>query len=320
MLASMGYLAVGFVLLYGGGEGLVRGAGNMALRMGLSPFIIGMTIVAFATSAPELAVSLQAALANVDDMAIGNVVGSNIANIGLILGLCALIRPAEIHSRMLRLDLPWLILVSGLLLAFLHDGRISRPAGVVFLLGLCMFLYWNIQIARREQAEERVRVEFEGVARGRNGRAAVDWVLIVAGLIALVIGGAAFVRGGVSLAIALGVSPALIALTVIAVGTSLPELATSVVASLKGDADIAVGNILGSNFFNILAVLGITATLHPLERGAITMVDLTVMLLFAVVLVPLIMIRERIGRPEGLVLLVAYGAYLYWLALQAKAV
>jgi cation:H+ antiporter len=319
MWTSIGYLAVGFVLLYGGGEGLVRGAGNMALRFGLSPFIIGMTIVAFATSAPELAVSLQAALANVDDVAIGNVVGSNIANIGLILGLCALIRPAEIHSRMLSLDLPWLILVSGLLLAFLNDGRISRPAGMVFLVGLCMFLYWNIQIARREQAEERVRAEFEGVVRARNGRAAVDWLLIALGLIALVLGGAAFVRGGVGLAVELGVSPALIALTVIAVGTSLPELATSVVASLKGDADIAVGNILGSNFFNILAVLGITAVLHPLERGAITMVDLTVMLLFAIMLVPLIMVRQRIGRPEGLVLLAGYGAYIYWLTRQAAA-
>lgn len=317
MLTSIGYLALGFVLLYFGGEGLVRGAGNMALRLGMSPFIVGMTIVAFATSAPELAVSLQAVLAGVDDVAIGNVVGSNIANIGLILGICALIRPAEIHNRMLRLDLPWLILVSGLLLAFLYDGRISRPAGFVFLVGLGLFLYWNIQIARREQAEERIRAEFEGVVPRRNGRAALDWLFVGAGFVALVIGGAAFVRGGVSLAAALGVSPALIALTVIAVGTSLPELATSIVASLKGDADIAVGNVVGSNFFNILAILGITAVLHPLERGGITMVDLTVMLMFAMVLVPLIMVRQRIGRPEGLVLLAGYGGYLAWLFRQA---
>lgn len=317
MLVSVAYLAVGFVLLYFGGEGLVRGAGNMALRIGMSPFIVGMTIVAFATSAPELAVSLQAVLAGVDDIAIGNVVGSNIANIGLILGICVLIRPAEIHNRMLRLDLPWLILVSGLLLAFLYDGRISRPAGMVFLVGLGLFLYWNIQIARREQAEERVRAEFEGALPLRSGRATLDWLFIGLGFVALVLGGAAFVRGGVGLAVTLGVSPALIALTVIAVGTSLPELATSIVASLKGDADIAVGNVIGSNFFNILAILGITAVLHPLERGDITMVDLVVMLLFAVVLVPLIMVRQRIGRPEGLVLLAGYGAYLAWLFRQA---
>jgi cation:H+ antiporter len=317
VLLSLGYLAVGFVLLYLGGEGLVRGAGNMALRIGMSPFIVGMTIVAFATSTPELAVSLHAAFVGVDDVAIGNVVGSNIANIGLILGICVLIRPAEIHSRMLRLDLPWLILVSGLLLAFLYDGRISRPAGMVFLVGLGLFLYWNTQIARREQAEELVRAEFEGAVPRRSGAPALDWLFIAAGLVALVVGGAAFVRGGVSLAAALGVSPAVIALTVIAVGTSLPELATSIVAALKGDADIAVGNVIGSNFFNILAVLGITAVFHPLERGDITMVDLTVMVMFAMVLVPLVMVRQRIGRPEGLVLLAAYGGYIAWLFRQA---
>jgi cation:H+ antiporter len=317
MVLSFGYLLLGFLLLYGGGEALVRGAGNMALRIGMSPFIVGMTVVAFATSAPELAVSLQAAFAGVDDVAIGNVVGSNIANIGLILGICALIRPADIHSRMLRLDLPWLIFISVLLLAFLNDGRISRPAGLVFLCGLGLFLYWNIQIARREQAEERLRVEAEVEVTVGKAHGSLDVLLVGVGLVTLVLGGAAFVRGGVSLAEALGVSPAVIALTVIAVGTSLPELATSVVAALKGDADIAVGNIVGSNFFNILAVLGITATLRPLERGDITMVDLTVMLMFALILVPLIMVRQRIGRPEGIALLVSYGAYLAWLARQA---
>jgi cation:H+ antiporter len=319
MVLSFGYLLLGFLLLYGGGEALVRGAGNMALRIGMSPFIVGMTVVAFATSAPELAVSLQAAFAGVDDVAIGNVVGSNIANIGLILGICALIRPADIHSRLLRLDLPWLIFISVLLLAFLNDGRISRPAGIVFLVGLGLFLYWNIQIARREQAEERLRIEAEAEFNVKVGtlHGSLDVLLVGVGLLALVLGGAAFVRGGVSLAETLGVSPAVIALTVIAVGTSLPELATSIVAALKGDADIAVGNIVGSNFFNILAVLGITATLRPLERGDITMVDLTVMLMFALILVPLIMVRERIGRPEGIALLVSYGAYLAWLARQA---
>ena len=319
MVLSFGYLLLGFLLLYGGGEALVRGAGNMALRIGMSPFIVGMTVVAFATSAPELAVSLQAAFAGVDDVAIGNVVGSNIANIGLILGICALIRPAEIHSRMLRLDLPWLIFISVLLLAFLNDGRISRPAAFVFLVGLGLFLYWNIQIARREQAEERLRIEAEVEPDVKPGRlhGSLDVLLVGVGLLALVLGGAAFVRGGVSLAATLGVSPAVIALTVIAVGTSLPELATSIVAALKGDADIAVGNIVGSNFFNILAVLGITAAIRPLERGDITMVDLTVMLMFALILVPLIMVRERIGRPEGIALLVSYGAYIAWLARQA---
>jgi cation:H+ antiporter len=314
MIVHVGYLLLGFVLLYGGGEGLVRGAGTMALRLGMSPFIVGMTIVAFATSAPELAVSLQAAAAGADDVAIGNVVGSNIANIGLILGICALIRPVEIQSRILSLDLPWLIFVSVLLLAFLNDGHISRPAGMVFLLGLGVFLYWNIQAARREQEDERVRLEFESAAPRGKRSAARDWILIGGGLVALVVGGGAFVRGGVGLATALGVSPAMIALTVIAIGTSLPELATSIVASLRGDDDIAVGNVLGSNFFNILAILGITAVMMPLDRGGITMVDLTVMVMFALILVPLIMVRNRIGRPEGAALIVGYFAYVGWLA------
>jgi cation:H+ antiporter len=184
----------------------------------------------------------------------------------------------------------------------------------VFLLGLGVFLYWNIQAARREQEDERVRLEFESAApRGRRS-AARDWILIGCGVVALVIGGGAFVRGGVGLATALGVSPAMIALTVIAIGTSLPELATSIVASLRGDDDIAVGNVLGSNFFNILAILGITAVFMPLDRGGITMVDLTVMVMFALILVPLIMVRNRIGRPEGAALIVAYFAYVAWLA------
>lgn len=317
MVSSIGYMVLGFVLLYAGGEGLVRGAGTLALRIGMSPFIVGITVVAFATSAPELAVSVQAAMAGADDVAIGNVVGSNIANIGLVLGICALIRPIEVHARILRLDLPWLIFVSALLIAFLHDGRISRPAGMVFLVGLAAFLYTNIQVARRDQEDELVRREFEGAVPVGSRSVALDWLMITVGLVALVLGGAAFVRGGVGLATALGVSPALIALTVIAVGTSLPELATSVVASLKGDNDIAVGNIVGSNFFNVLAILGITATFIPLDRGDITMVDLTVMLMFAMILVPLILVRNRIGRPEGLALLASYAGYVAWLVRQS---
>ena len=318
MTTSILFLLAGIALLYAGGEGLVRGAGSIALRIGMSPFIIGMTIVAFATSAPELAVSLQAAFAGADDVAIGNVVGSNLANIGLILGICALIRPARIQMRLLRLDLPWLIFVSSLLVAFLNDGRLTRVAGAVFLVGLAVFLYWNIQLARREQLEEaaEVRAEFEHQVPPAHRSRWLDWLLIGGGFVALVAGGAAFVRGGVALAEALGVSSAFIGLTVIAIGTSLPELATSIVASLRGEADISVGNVVGSNFFNILAILGITAMIYPLERGGITMIDLSVMLLFTIALMFLVMVRQRIGRPEGVVLLAGYAAYITWLASQ----
>lgn len=319
MTESLILIAAGFVLLYVGGEALVRGAGGLALRLGMSSFIVGMTVVAFATSSPELAVSLQAAVIGQDDVAIGNVVGSNICNIALVLGLCALIRPQEVQMRILRMDIPWLIFASALLVAFLDDGRISRPAGIVLVVGLLVFIYWNIQMARREREEDRVREEFEHVVQDRHRKPWIDWLLMLAGFAALVGGGATFVRGGVGLAEALGVSAALISLTVVALGTSLPELATSLVATFRGDDDIAVGNIIGSNFFNILAILGITALVHPLNRGTITLVDLYVMLGFTIVLLPLIFVRRRIGRPEGLVLLAGYVAYLWWLTTQAGA-
>lgn len=317
MTQSIVFILVGFLLLYGGGEALVRGAGGLALRLGLSSFLVGMTVVAFATSSPELAVSLQAAVAGVDDVAIGNVVGSNICNIALILGICALIRPQEVQMRILRMDVPWLIFATALLVALLDDGRISRPAGAVLVIGLGVFIYWNIQMARREREADRVRAEFEQVVPESHRPGWVDWVLVLIGFGALVGGGSAFVRGGVGLAEALGVSAALISLTVVALGTSLPELATSLVATARGDDDIAVGNIIGSNFFNIFAILGITAVIHPLTRGGITLVDLYVMLAFAVVLLPLIFVRRRIGRPEALVLLGGYAAYMWWLAGQA---
>jgi cation:H+ antiporter len=319
MLQSIVLILVGFALLYAGGEALVRGAGGLALRLGMSSFIVVMTVVAFATSSPELAVSLQAAVANQDEVAIGNVVGSNICNIALVLGLCALIRPQEVQMRILRMDVPWLIFASALLVAFLDDGRLTRAAGVVLIIGLAVFIYWNIQMARRDKEEDRVREEFEQVVHDRHRRPWVDWLLMAAGFGTLVAGGALFVRGGVGLAQVLGVSAALISLTVVALGTSLPELATSLVATFRGDGDIAVGNIIGSNFFNILAILGITAVIHPLSRGAITLVDLYVMLAFTGVLLPLIFVRRRIGRPEGLVLLLGYGGYMWWLAGQAGA-
>ena len=319
MVHSALLILVGFLLLYAGGEALVRGAGGLALRLGMSSFIVGMTVVAFATSSPELAVSVQAALGGQDDVAIGNVVGSNICNIALILGLCALIRPQEVQMRILRMDVPWLIFASALLVAFLDDGRISRAAGTVLVIGLVVFIYWNIQMARRDSEEDRVREEFEQVVEDKHRKPWVDWALMGGGLGLLVAGGSAFVRGGVGLAEAMGVSAALISLTVVALGTSLPELATSLVATFRGDDDIAVGNIIGSNFFNILAILGITAVLHPLSRGAITLLDLYVMLGFTVVLLPLIFVRRRIGRPEGLVLLVGYFTYMGWLVRQGAA-
>lgn len=316
MLISIAELVGGFILLVWGADRLVAGASALARNLGVSPLVIGLTIVAFGTSAPELVVSAVAAYRGNSGLALGNAIGSNIANIGLILGICAVLTPTVVRMRLIRLDLPWLIVISGLLTAFLYDGGLTRTGGIVLLCGLAAFLFWNIRVANPADEEDVVKQEFEGVVRPRIG-ASVDVLLIFVGLVALVAGGAAFVRGGVSLAEALGVPAAIIALTVVAVGTSLPELATSIVAAMRGNADIAVGNVVGSNFFNILAVLGITATIQPLQRGGITMVDMGVMLVFAAALLPLIMVRRCIGRPEGVVLLLGYGAYVTWLIVNA---
>jgi len=280
------------------------GAAALAAAFRITPLVIGLTVVAFGTSAPELGVSLQAALTDKADVAIGNVVGSNIANVLLILGLAALIRPIEVHARVLRVDVPLVIVCSLLLLAFLGDGRPSRPEAAFLVTGLVLFTALNLKLSKAEPAENL------GQALRPRGRLISDVALVLGGLGGLTIGADLFVDGAVELASTLGASEALIGLTIVSVGTSLPELATSVLAARRGQGDIALGNVLGSNVFNILGILGATGLVEPLIPGGVGMLDLLVALGAALVLLPFAASARRLERWEALLLLLGYGAYV----------
>jgi cation:H+ antiporter len=312
VLTSGVFLFAGLLLLYFGGDWLVKGASALALRAGLSPFIVGMTIVGFSTSSPELAVSIDSVLSGVDDVAVGNVVGSNIANIGLVLGLSAVLRPIRVEARVLRGDMPWLLLVTLFVAWCLADGGIGRFEGLILVIGLVLFIAHNMRVSRHERAS--VLAEFSRAAKEPSISRHRRWVLLLVGVVALIGGAALFVEGAVDLALRTGVSTGLIGLTIVAVGTSLPELATSVVASLRGEGDIAVGNVIGSNFFNLLCILGLTVMVHPLAMGDVRAVDLYVMAGMTGLLLPIMFTGFRIGRREGLLLLLCYGGYVAMLA------
>lgn len=304
-------LAVGLVLLYVGAEGLVRGSAALAVRLGLTPLVVGLTVVAFGTSSPELVVSLNAALAGRGTLAVGNVVGSNICNVGLILGLSALIRPMKVQAQLIRLDVPIVIGCSLLLVALLFDGGLGRVEGALLGLGLAGYVAFSLYHARKEKPE--VQETISGVARARRGAAWVEGVFVVAGLGALVAGADLFVGGAVVVAERLGVNQAVVGLTVVALGTSLPELATSVVAAIRDEGDLAIGNVIGSNIFNILGILGLTALAHPVQREGIDLLDLGVMTAAALLLLPLMRSGFRLNRWEGALLLACYGGYVFYL-------
>jgi cation:H+ antiporter len=302
----------GLALLYGGGESLVRGAVALATRAGISRLAIGLTVVAFGTSAPELAVSVDAALADADDVALGNVIGSNICNVALILGLAALVRPAKVRSKVVRLDAPLVVAASLVLAAMLASGGLGRVEGVGLLAALAAYVALTLRQARGESKE--MGEEFSGSLRRTRPGLAAGVLLVGGGMVAIVGGGHLLVGGAVQIARSAGVSEAVIGLSMVAVGTSLPELATSVVAAARGESDIAVGNVLGSNLFNILGILGVTATIEPLARGGVGWIDIGAMIGLSLLILPMLFTRSRLGRAEGTVLLIAYAAYLLALA------
>ncbi|HEY5656743.1 MAG TPA: calcium/sodium antiporter [Myxococcota bacterium] len=311
MLIAIAYVAAGLAMLYFGGEALVRGASNLALRLGISAVAIGLTVVAFGTSAPELVVSVDAALTGANDISVGNVVGSNIANIALILGIATLVRPTQVAAQLVRVDAPIMVVVSLALLAALVDGGASRLEGSLFLLGLLLYVAFTFWQARQELPD--VQREFASATpRPRAGAMGIVALLVV-GLALLVGGGHLLVEGAVEIAAQLGISQAAIGLTVVAVGTSLPELATSLVAALRGHGDIAVSNVIGSNIFNILGILGLTALVRPLALGGISVIDLAVMVALAFILVLLLAARSRLGRVEGACFVAGFVLYVGWL-------
>jgi len=305
-------LVFGFVLLGVGAEALVSGSSRLALRLGIAPIFIGLTIVAFGTSAPELAVSMEAALSGRSAIALGNVVGSNIANIGLILGVTAILAPTRIDTQLTRIQMPILIVVSILLWLLLIDDEIGLLDGILLSLGLVVF----IVVSYRQADPQQVTAELALPDVSKDSalsKLPVTIAAIIGGLALLIVGSHLFVDSAVTLAQLFGVSEIFIGLTIVAVGTSVPELATSVLAALRKQPDIAVGNIVGSNLFNILGILGVTAIVSPISALDISVVDLAVMLVFAIALLPLARSGFILNRMEGALLLAGYVAYIAYL-------
>ncbi|MGC1309900.1 MAG: calcium/sodium antiporter [Phormidesmis sp.] len=318
------WLVVGFVLLVGGAEVLIKGASKLAATMGISPLIIGLTVVAFGTSAPELAVSLNASLHGQADIALGNVVGSNICNILLILGISALIAPLVVAQQLVRLDVPIMIGVSGLVMLFGLDGRLSRSDGVVLFLGGLAYTVFLLYQSQREK-DQGVQDEYAkfGTRSLSIQETSTNVGLFVGGAIMLVSGSQMLVNSAVQIATFFGASPLIIGLTVIAFGTSLPELATSVMASVRGERDIAVGNVIGSNIFNILVVLGLTSTVSStginISASAISF-DIPIMVAVAVMCLPIFFTDNEVSRREGVLLLLYYVLYIGYLVVHATDV
>jgi cation:H+ antiporter len=306
-------LIVGIILLFFGGEWLVKAASRIAASFGLPALLIGMTIVAFGTSTPELVVSVSAAIEGSSDIAVGNVVGSNIANIGLILGLCGLILPLTVHINLIRREIPIMILVSLVLTLLSLDGEVGRVEGGLLVVGYLVFLVVSYYLARLEPQdtanEEEVESEvaaIEGKPKQVNRNTEIGRFTIA--IVMLVIGAQLTVDGAVALARAVGISELAIGLTLVAVGTSLPEIATSLVAAYRRHADIAIGNVVGSNIANILAILGLAAFISPVKVAPMVIqFDMPFMLLFAVLLIGFV-IRRVLGRWQAIAFLVIYFA------------
>jgi cation:H+ antiporter len=312
MIVTSLMLLAGLVLLSLGAESLVRGSSSLALRLGISPLLVGLTVVAFGTSAPEMVVSIKAALMGQGSISVGNVVGSNICNIGLILALACMIAPIRVASQIVRIDTPIMIGVTALAIGLLYDGQVTRIEGITLFGLLVGYIVFSIRTAR-QQANDPLAGEFAEEVRISKKGLAADFLLVTVGLLMLVFGARFLVDAAIEIAKAVGMSEAVVGLTVVAIGTSLPELATSIVAAVKKEADIAVGNVVGSNIFNLLGILGISAVITPLDSGGITTVDLAVMAGFALALWPLCRTGHTLSRFEGLLLISAYIAYTAWL-------
>ncbi|CAE6942303.1 Putative antiporter CaxA [Pseudomonas marincola] len=321
-LMTFVYLIAGLVLLVGGAEVLVRGAAKLAAQFGIPPLVIGLTVVAFGTSAPETAVSVQAAMNGSGDLAIGNVVGSNIANVLLVLGATALIAPLIVSRQLIRMDVPLMIGASLLTFGLAWDGQLSKIDGAILFTGIVAYTFFLIRSNRNslDEPDDEFAAEFGLNEPAKPYAWLINLILIVVGLVLLVGGSHFLVEGAVTLARALGLSELVIGLTVIAIGTSLPELATSILAAFKGERDIAVGNIVGSNLFNLLSVLGLAALVSPspisVSPNALAF-DFPVMIAVAVACLPIFFTGYRINRWEGLLFLAYYGAYTLYLVLFA---
>ena len=309
----------GLGLLVLGAEWLVKGASRLAAALGISPLVIGLTVVAYGTSAPEMAVSVKSAWAGQPDLALGNVVGSNIFNVLFILGASAIITPLVVSSQLIRLDVPIMIGASLLTLLLAGDGSVGRLDGAILFALAVAYTVFQIRQSRKESAA--VREEYGREFGPSRSATAANLAFIAAGLVLLVLGSRWLVNGAVAFAQALGVSELIIGLTIVAAGTSLPEVATSILAAFRGERDIAVGNVVGSNIFNLLAVLGLSSLVAPgglPAPAALLRFDLPVMVAVALACLPIFASGALIARWEGALFLFYYAAYTAYLVLAAQ--
>lgn len=310
MVVDFIFIAVALGLLFVGAEGLVRGSAAVATRAGLSPLVVGLTIVAFGTSSPELVVSVKAAVSQQGDIAVGNVVGSNIFNIAFILGLTALVCPIPVHRQIIKVDAPIALAAAILLVFLLMDKTLGRVEGALLVVGIICYTLMNVMLARKDGAATDASGAEPSIAVLPRSWM-VDIVFILAGLVVLVIGSQLLVEHSVKLATYFGISEAVIGLTIVAAGTSMPELATSVVAAFRKQPDIAIGNVIGSNVFNILGILGVASVVTPISATGISTFDYATMIIFTVLLIPLLYIGRLLHRIEGAMLLLLYVAYVF---------
>ena len=324
MTDALAVFAAGLVVLVVGANGVVRGASRVAERLGVSRLFIGLTVVALGTSSPEVVVSLEASFRGYPSLAVGNIVGSNIFNIGVVLGLTAIISPIPVHGAIVRREVPIVIGLTALLYALAHGGAIIRPESALLILGLVVYLAWAYRTARaahfappgEPSVAETLSLTLPGKGPPRPG--ALRWVknlaFLLGGLALLVIGARYVIDGAEEIARIADISDTLVGLSIVAVGTSLPELATSVVAAFRKEPEMAIGNVLGSNIFNILMILGITGVVQPLDVSPrIVDIDIPVALGFALACFPILMSSHRISRAEGVTLLILYVAYIGFL-------
>lgn len=310
MITSVTLLILSLFALYIGAGWLVKGSSELALKAKISNLVIGLTIVAFGTSAPELVVSLNATLSGQGDISVGNIIGSNIFNIAAILGISAVIQPLQAQRQLTRLDIPILIVATVVFTLLFWNGTLGRLEGCLFLAGIILYTIFSLYYSRKH--EKKVE-ELAGELEKQPEAWYKDVMYIVGGLVILIFASNLLVNNAVSIAQELGVSEAVIGLTIVAAGTSLPELATSVVSALKKNPDIAIGNIVGSNLFNILAIAGTSSIVKPIVAKNVNYVDLLVMLGLTLLLLPLVKSGQKISRAEGWALIVVYLCYLAWL-------
>ena len=318
-LWDVGLIIAGLTLLIWGADRFVHGAASSASNLGVPPLLIGLTVVAFATSAPEILVSVVAALRGEPGLAFGNAIGSNIVNIGLVLGITALVRPIPLESATLRREMPALLAVTLLTVSLFLDTRLSRPDGVVMLTGLVIVMIWLTRLGLRSAANDPIKMDYEAeIPANESTKSAIVWLVV--GLGTLLIGARWLVDGSINVAEALGVSEVVIGITIVAFGTSLPELAVSLVSALKGEYGLAIGNIVGSNIFNLLAVIGVAATIQPAAvHPSVLSLHVFVMVAFTLVLFAMTYDydgKAKLSRLEGFALLAAYVAYTSYVVAQ----